>query len=57
MKKVSLTDDELELLIIGLYCVDRSNYNNYGRYYDSYDKVSQIKEELRIKLKGALYNF
>lgn len=57
MKKVSLTDDELELLIIGLLCVDRSNYNNYGRYYDSYDKVSQIKEELRIKLKWALYNF
>lgn len=57
MKKVSLTDDELDLLIIGLHCVDRSNYNNYGRYYDSYDKVSLMKEELRIKLKRELYNF
>ena len=57
MKKVYLKDDELELLIIGLHCVDRSNYNNYGRYYDSYDKVSQMKEELRIKLKRELYNF
>lgn len=57
MKKVSLTDDELDLLIIGLHCVNRFNYNNYGRYYDSYDKVSQMKEELRIKLKRALYNF
>jgi hypothetical protein len=57
MKKVSLTDDELDLLIIGLHCVNRSNYNNYGRYYDSYDKVSQMKEELRIKLKRALYSF
>ena len=57
MKKVSLTDDELDLLIVGLHCVNRSNYNNYGRYYDSYDKVSQMKEELRIKLKRELYNF
>lgn len=30
MKKVSLTDDELDLLIIGLHCVNRSNCNNYG---------------------------
>lgn len=57
MKKVSLTDDELELLINGLHSVNRYNYNDYGRYYDSYYKVSQIKEELRIKLKRALYNF
>ena len=57
MKKVSLTDDELDLLIIGLHCVNRSNYNNYGRYYDSYVNVSQMMEEIRIILKRALYNF
>lgn len=33
MKKVSLTDDELDLLINGLHSVNRYNYNNYGRDY------------------------
>ncbi len=55
-KNVILSDEELELLITGLHCVDERSYNFYTTTYTSWNEAKKIKENLRVKLKRALLN-
>ena len=53
-KNVVLSDEELELLITGLHCVDERSYNFYTTTYTPWSEVKKLKENLRIKLKRVL---
>lgn len=55
-KSIELSDEELELLITGLHCVDERTYNFYTTTYVPWSKAKEIKENLRVKLKRALLN-
>lgn len=55
-KNVVLSDEELELLITSLHCVDERNYNVYTTTYIPWSEAKELKEKLRIKLKRVLLN-
>lgn len=55
-KSIELSDEELELLITGLHCVDERTYNFYTTTYVPWSKAKEIKENLRVKLKRTLLN-
>lgn len=55
-KNVILSDEELELLITGLHCIDESTYNFYTTTYTPWNEAKELKENLRIKLKRASLN-
>ena len=55
-KNVILSDEELELLITSLHCVDERNYNVYSRTCTPWSEAKDLKESLRIKLKRVLLN-
>lgn len=52
-KNVILSDEELELLITSLHCVDERTYNLYARTCTPWSDVKKIKETLRVKLIRA----
>lgn len=52
-KNVVLSNEELELLITGLHCVDERSYNFYTT---PWSEAKELKEKLRIKLKRVLLN-
>lgn len=49
-KNIELSDEELEILITGLHCIDERNYNVYSRTYTPWSEAKEIKETLRVKL-------
>ena len=49
-KNVILSDEELELLITSLHCVDECGYNVYSRTCTPWSEAKEIKETLRAKL-------
>lgn len=49
-KHITLSDEELELLITGLHCIDERGYNVYSRTCTPWSKAKEIKETLRVKL-------
>lgn len=51
-----LSDEELNLLIIGLHCVSKGIYNFYTTTYTPWNEAKELKENLRIKLKRASLN-
>jgi hypothetical protein len=55
-KHIVLSDEELELLITGLHCVDERSYNFYTTTYTPWSEAKKLKENLRIKLKRVLLN-
>ena len=55
-KNIVLSDEELELLITSLHCVDERNYNVYTTMCTPWNKAKELKEKLRIKLKRVLLN-
>lgn len=55
-KHITLSDEELELLITSLHCVDERNYNVYTTTYTPWSEAKELKEKLRIKLKRAFLN-
>lgn len=55
-KKNVLSDEELELLITGLHCIDERNYNVYSRTCTPWSEAKEIKETLRVKLIRAQLN-
>ena len=55
-KNVILSDEELELLITSLHCVDERNYNVYSRTCTPWSEAKEIKETLRVKLIRAQLN-
>lgn len=55
-KNIVLSDEELELLITSLHCVDERNYNVYTTTYTPWSEAKELKENLRIKLKRVLLN-
>ena len=55
-KNVVLSDEELELLITGLHCVDERSYNFYTTTYTPWSEAKEIKETLRVKLIRAQLN-
>ena len=55
-KNVILSDEELELLITSLHCVDECGYNVYSRTCTPWSEAKEIKETLRAKLIRAQLN-
>ena len=55
-KNVVLSDEELELLITGLHCIDECGYNVYSRTCTPWSEAQKTKEKLREKLKKAWYS-
>ena len=55
-KNIELSDEELELLITGLHCIDECGYNVYSRTCTPWSEAKELKENLRIKLKRVLLN-
>lgn len=55
-KNIELSNEELELLITSLHCVNESSYNFYTQTYTPWSEAKEIKENLRIKLKRAFLN-
>lgn len=53
-KTVKLNDEEINLLITGLRCVDEVGYNSFTLSSKPFSEVKSCKEELRIKLKRTL---
>lgn len=49
-KNVILSDEELEMLITSLHCMDERNYNFNARTSIPWSKAKEIKETLRVKL-------
>lgn len=47
---VELSNEELELLITSLHCVDEKNYNFYTQTYTPWSEAKKTKETLRVKL-------
>lgn len=45
-KHIVLSDEELELLITGLYCVDERSYNVYTTTYTPWSEAKELKENL-----------
>ena len=55
-KNIILSDEELEILITSLHCMDERNYNFYARTSTHWSKAKEIKETLRVKLIRAQLN-
>lgn len=55
-KNIILSDEELELLITGLHCIDERGYNVYRRTCTPWSEAKEIKETLRVKLIRAQLN-
>lgn len=55
-KNIELSDEELELLVTGLHCVDERSYNFYTTTYTPWSDAKEIKETLRVKLIRAQLN-
>ena len=55
-KNVILSDEELELLITSLHCVDECGYNVYSRTCTPWSEAKEMKETLRVKLIRAQLN-
>ena len=55
-KNIILLDEELELFITGLHCIDKYNYNVYNRTCIPWSKAKEMKETLRMKLIRAQFN-
>ena len=55
-KNVVLSNEELELLITGLHCIDERSYNFCTTTYTAWSEAKELKENLRIKLKRVLLN-
>lgn len=55
-KNVTLSDEELDLLITSLHCVDERNYNCFTRTYTPWSEAKDTKETLRVKLIRAQLN-
>lgn len=55
-KNVVLSNEELELLITGLHCVDERSYNFYTTTYTPWSEAKEMKETLRVKLIRAQLN-
>lgn len=55
-KNIELSDEELELLITGLHCVDERSYNFYTTTFTPWSEAKELKENLRIKLKRVFLN-
>lgn len=55
-KHIVLSDEELELLITGLHCVDERSYNFYTTTYTPWSEAKEMKETLRVKLIRAQLN-
>lgn len=49
-KNVVLSNEELELLITSLHCVDEKTYNCYTRTCTPWSEAKEMKETLRVKL-------
>ena len=55
-KNVVLSNEELELLITGLHCIDERDYNVYRRTCTPWSEAKEMKETLRVKLIRAQLN-
>lgn len=55
-KNIELSDEELELLITGLHCIDECSYNVYSRTCTPWSEAKEMKETLRVKLIRAQLN-
>lgn len=55
-KHIVLSDEELELLITGLHCIDECGYNVYRRTCTPWSEAKEMKETLRVKLIRAQLN-
>lgn len=55
-KNVILSDEELEMLITSLHCMDERNYNFNTRTSIPWNEAKEIKETLRVKLLRAQLN-
>lgn len=55
-KNIELSDEELELLITGLHCIDECGYNVYSKTCTPCSEVKEIKETLRVNLIRAQLN-
>ena len=52
-KNVILSDEELEMLITSLHCIDEENYNFHTQSYIPWSEAKEMKETLRVKLIRA----
>lgn len=52
-KNVILSDEELEMLITSLHCMDERNYNINTRTSIPWNEAKEIKGTLRVKLLRA----
>lgn len=56
-RKITLSDEEIKLLLTGLHCIeDESHYNFYTISYMPYSEAKELKEKLRTKLLGSYQN-
>lgn len=55
-KSIELSDEELELLITSLHCVDERTYNFHTQTYTPWSEAKEMKETLRVKLIRAQLN-
>lgn len=58
-KNVVLSNEELELLITGLHCVDERSYNFYTTTYTPWSEAKELKENLirRLPTRKILLDF
>lgn len=50
-KNITLSDEEVKLLLTGLHCIENESiYNFYTTSYMSYSEAKDLKEKLRTKL-------
>ena len=49
---IELSDEELELLLTSLRCLNENSYNMYTTRMASWDSVKEIKENIRLKIKS-----
>lgn len=52
---IELLDEELELLLTSLRCLNENSYNMYTTRIASWDSVKEIKENIRLKIKSKLF--
>ena len=52
---IELSDEELELLLTSLRCLNENSYNMYTTRMAFWDSVKEIKENLRLKIKSKLF--
>lgn len=52
---IELSDEELELLLTSLRCLNENSYNMYTTRMASCNSVKEIKENIRLKIKSKLF--